>query len=128
MSTSDQHDEILYCQRCGISFLWSAEEQAAQQTGTPSKPTQCPGCRQLLPAPPRERGLVKWYNPRKHFGFLVRANDEEIFAHRRELKGTGHLRTGDLVEFSVGQSPKGPVAQSIRVLERAKKPEPNTAS
>jgi cold shock CspA family protein len=111
-----QRDQILYCDRCGISFLWPQE---AQRQESP-KPLHCPGCRHALPARERERGLVKWYNGRKHFGFIVRADAPEIFAHRNEIQGSKRLQPGDLVEFSVGESPKGPVARKIRVLQRAK--------
>ena len=109
-------DQILYCERCGISFLWAQEEQ---RLGGP-KPLLCPGCRRALPAGNRQRGLVKWYNVRKQYGFIVRAEGPEIFAHRSEIQGGKRLRPGDLVEFSVGESGKGPIAQDIRVIEQAK--------
>jgi CspA family cold shock protein len=109
-------DQILYCERCGISFLWAQEEQ---RSGNP-KPLLCPGCRRALPRADRQRGLVKWYNVRKQYGFIVRADGPEIFAHRREIQGNKRLQPGDLVEFSVGESGKGPVAQEISVIERAK--------
>jgi CspA family cold shock protein len=121
-------DQICYCDRCGISFLWSTEEQHAQaQVGaTLSTPTHCAGCRQLLPAAGRERGLVKWYNFRKRYGFLVRKEHPEIFAHGSEIEPTGAaghgLRPGDLVEFTVGQSARGPVATAIRVIDQSEPP------
>ncbi len=124
-------DQICYCDRCGISFLWSAEEQRTQTRidGSPNAPTHCAGCRQLLPAVGRERGLVKWYNFRKRYGFLVRKDHPEIFAHGSELETTGAsgqaLRPGDLVEFSVAQSERGPVAKSIRVIDHTEPPIPD---
>lgn len=117
MSGRKQHDETLFCERCGISFLWSMEEQKAGAGQPP--PNLCPGCRQLLPPPHRERGLVKFYNTRKRFGFLVRRNAPELFVHGSALAGVGRLAEGDLVEFGVVETERGPAADAVRLLERA---------
>jgi len=71
----------------------------------------------LLAGPGRERGLVKWYNGRKKYGFITRTNGPEIFAHRSRFDGTGRLHPGDLVEFAVEEGEKGPMAVEVRVLE-----------
>lgn len=110
-------DQIRYCDRCGISFLWSAEEQRAAAADAVAPPSQCAGCRALLPAAACERGLVKWYNARKRFGFIVRHDQPEIFAHGSEVEGGARLRPGDLVEFSVGTTERGPAAQTIRIIK-----------
>ena len=113
-------DELLYCENCGISFLWSIEEQkssAKEAESSPKAPSHCPACRQLLPDLQRERGLVKWFNPRKHFGFIVRRNAEEIFAPAAEVKGRVRLKEGDLVEFTVSSNERGPMASEIRILD-----------
>ena len=109
--------EILYCERCGISFLWSVGEQKEAGDARAERPRHCPGCRHSMPPPGRERGLVKWWNARKKYGFIVRAGHPDIFAHRSQLQGVGRLREGDLVEFGVEERKKGPVAVAIRVLE-----------
>ena len=111
-------DEVLYCERCGISFLWSVEEQSEEQAGSAGRPLLCPGCRHSLPSAGRERGLVKWWSVRKKYGFIVRAGHPDIFAHRSALKDAGRLREGDLVEFGVEEREKGPVAVAIHALER----------
>jgi CspA family cold shock protein len=123
-------DQIRYCERCGISFLWTTEEQKeaeqkeAGQNGARhyAPPTHCPGCRLLLPAFGRERGLVKWYNRRKRFGFLVRRDHPEIFAHGSDLQGSTTLHPGDLVEFSVARSERGLTAKEIVVLAHSEAP------
>ncbi len=124
MSNPRPQDQILYCERCGISFLWSAEEQkearAQGQTNTP--PSHCPGCRFLLPANGRERGLVKWYNYRKRYGFLVRKEQPEIFAHGSDIQGANSLRPGDLVEFRVEIGERGPAAKEITILDHTEAP------
>jgi CspA family cold shock protein len=121
-------DEIRYCDRCGISFLWPVEEQraeaavdAAQSAETlPAVPPRfCPGCRLLLPAPGRERGMVKWYSMRKRYGFVVRRDQPEIFVPGAALVGVRILQPGDLVEFSIGANEQGPVAQDVRLIASA---------
>jgi CspA family cold shock protein len=111
----EAQDETRYCERCGISFLYSAEEQAQPQKA----PALCPGCRTLLPPGDRERGIVKWYNRCKKYGFITRVDNNELFAHRSQLRGFGTLHEGDLVEFAIGEGERGPMAMDIRILERA---------
>lgn len=117
---SKRQDELLFCERCGISFLWTGEEKkgaAAREQPTPP-PLLCAGCRQLLPAAGRERGLVKWYNGRKHFGFITRRSGPELYLHSSELPPGARLAVGDLVEFQVDANERGPLARAVRVLER----------
>lgn len=114
-------DEMGYCARCGVSFVWTVEEQNRAQEGTEGAgemPSHCPGCRHLLPISSRERGLVKWYNARKRFGFILRASGEELFAHGSALKGVRNLQPGELVEFGVQMTDKGAAAQEVVLLQR----------
>ena len=69
-----------------------------------------------MPATHRERGLVKWFNARKQFGFIVRRNADEIFAPAAEVKSRVRLKEGDLVEFTIGANERGPIAKEIRIL------------
>ena len=96
-----------------------------QAEAAPAPPTHCAGCRLLLPAPGRERGLVKWYNHRKRYGFLVRRDHPEIFAHGSDLEGSRALRPGDLVEFNVEMGERGPAAKAITVLAHGDPPTPD---
>ena len=110
-------DKILYCDCCGISFLWPAEEQRASRAGPSSPhPTRCPACRRLAPEPGRERGLVKWFHMRKSYGFVVRAGQPDLFVHGSALPPGVRLQPGDLVEFRVGTGPRGPLAADVVVL------------
>jgi len=116
------HDQTRYCDRCGISFLWSSEEQRAAHAAGQPAPIYCAGCRALLPPPGRERGLVKWFNARKRYGFIVRKDQPEIFVHGSDLAGDARLRPGDLVEFAVGEGERGPAAKEVRVLDHFEAP------
>ena len=134
MKTPKAQDETLFCQRCGISFLWSVEEQNqaaldepldAPAAMRPAKPLHCPGCRQLLPPADYERGLVKWYNSHKRYGFITRQHKPELYVHgsailpgsNSTISGGRRLAPGDLVEFRLGANERGEMAVDVRILE-----------
>jgi CspA family cold shock protein len=114
VAVREPHDEIRYCERCGISFLWSQEEQKSAAPGAP--PLYCPGCQVLLPTATRARGLVKWYNGRKRYGFIVRQDQPELFVHGSDVAEGARLQPGDLVEFSVATGARGPMAREVHIL------------
>ncbi len=189
-------DETCYCENCGISYVWTAEEQRTRTNGTGKSgaatadrqlensadvpasdgqasttqdaerssvtdstdqtpvfddtesantdaqmprfsssrsiaqlstsetspeigpPLYCPGCRQIIPAAGRQRGLVKWYNRRRGYGFITRHEADDLYVHRSALR-RGHLAPDDLVEFAVGENRRGAVAAHVRILDRA---------
>ena len=120
MSKPKQQDEILYCARCGISFVWTQEEQRqVDGAGADKPPLLCPGCRQLMPPADRARGMVKWYDPRKQYGFIVRAGQPDLYVHRSAVQSTRPLQPGDLVEFAVEATPRGPAADQVEIVEPA---------
>ena len=53
----------------------------------------------------------------KGFGFITDTKGQEYFFHRSSVQGVGFddLREGESVEFDVGQGPKGPRAENVRV-------------
>jgi CspA family cold shock protein len=67
----------------------------------------------------RQTGTVKWFSDSKGYGFISREVGEDVFVHHSAIEGGGFrsLREGQRVEFSVEQSPKGPRATRVRVLE-----------
>lgn len=121
MKTSD---EMFVCDRCGVSFLWTMEEQRASSADRGGLDC-CLGCSFLLPGPGRERGLVKWYSPRKKYGFITPTSGTDLFAHRSRLDGVGRLRQGDLVEFTVEETEKGRTAVDVRLLSHKRDPSHN---
>ena len=115
-------DQMYVCERCGVTFLWTIEEQRSA-TDAAQTPVRCMGCAFLLPGAGRERGLVKWYSPRKKYGFITPHSGADLFAHRSHFKDVGRLRQGDLVEFAVAESAKGPEAVDVRLLSRRRRAE-----
>ncbi len=102
------------CAVCGIDFIWASEEQA----GNPTPPALCPMCRRLAPAAGRKRGLVKWFNHSKGYGFITPPDGPEVFAHKSGLApGQPLPRAGQLVEFAVRSGTRGAQAEEVVVLE-----------
>jgi CspA family cold shock protein len=64
------------------------------------------------------QGTVKWFNGDKGFGFIERADGDDVFVHFSEIQGEGfkNLAEGQQVEFEVAQGPKGPQATNVRGL------------
>ena len=67
-------------------------------------------------------GKGKWYYSRKGFGFIEQeSGDKDIFVHASAVKSAGlrRLQENDKVSFDVEDSPKGPNAINIKVVEEA---------
>jgi cold shock protein len=64
-----------------------------------------------------EQGTVKWFNDAKGFGFISRANGEDVFVHHSAIKSDGFrsLQEGQTVLFDVVKGPKGWQAENVRV-------------
>jgi CspA family cold shock protein len=59
-------------------------------------------------------GKVKWYNPKKHFGFITGDDGEDIFLHSSDLPNGEEVKEGDRVEYETGDAPKGKKAINVR--------------
>ena len=53
----------------------------------------------------------------KGFGFIT-GDDGDIFFHRSAVEGVtfDDLREGQMVEYNIGQGPKGPCAENVRLV------------
>lgn len=65
------------------------------------------------------RGTVKWFDPKRGFGFIISSKDEEIFIHYQSIDMQGYktLKKGDCVEFEVLETPKGLQAKHIKPVK-----------
>lgn len=64
----------------------------------------------------RERGVVKWFNAAKGYGFIQRSTGEDVFVHYSAIQMPGYrtLDSGVEVEFEVKHGPKGLQAENVQ--------------
>ena len=64
----------------------------------------------------REKGVVKWFNAAKGYGFIQRSSGEDVFVHHSAIQMNGYrtLSEGSPVEFEVKQGPKGLQAENVQ--------------
>jgi len=62
------------------------------------------------------QGTVKWFNNSKGFGFIERADGDDVFVHHSAIQGDGFksLDEGEEVEFDVVDGPKGLQAENVK--------------
>ncbi len=63
----------------------------------------------------RFSGTVKWFNAEKGYGFIARADGEDVFVHQSSIQTAGYrtLQEGQAVQFEIEQSDKGPKAVNV---------------
>ena len=64
------------------------------------------------------RGKVKWFNQEKGYGFITDDEDgKDVFVHYTAINAEGFrtLEEGQIVEFTINQSDRGPQAQNVTV-------------
>ncbi len=66
----------------------------------------------------KEQGMVKWFNGSKGYGFIERAEGDDIFVHYNAIVGEGYrnLEEGQRVEFTVVRGQKGLQAENVVVI------------
>ena len=65
-----------------------------------------------------QQGTVKWFNPRKGFGFISRDEGEDVVVHFSAINQDGYksLEEGDSVEFEVVEGQRGLQASNVSVV------------
>ena len=60
-------------------------------------------------------GKVKWFNPRKGYGFIATEDGRDIFVHYASISGEGYrtLAEGDPVPFDIVEGEKGLRAENV---------------
>ena len=109
----------------GAASLVAAQEVVPEETDNGSGPqgvadiVETPAEQDgAAPGPDREQGRVKWFDPEKGYGFLVRPTGDDLFVHHSEVAGEpSALEPGGEVEYVVGRNDRGPNARSVRLVE-----------
>lgn len=63
----------------------------------------------------RVTGKVKWFNRVKGYGFITQEGGADVFVHYSAIRGEGYrnLYEGELVEFTIQETDKGPQATEV---------------
>jgi cold shock protein len=63
----------------------------------------------------REKGVVKWFNAAKGYGFIQRNSGEDVFVHYSAIQMNGYrtLEEGTEVEYELKNGPKGLLAENV---------------
>ncbi|MEA3334462.1 MAG: cold shock domain-containing protein [Chloroflexota bacterium] len=66
-----------------------------------------------MPGSGRQRGTIKFFNARRGWGFIIGTGGGQVFFHRSGLQEGNKPGEGDLVEFAVEATSRGPQATGI---------------
>jgi CspA family cold shock protein len=61
-------------------------------------------------------GSVKWFDPKKGFGFILGPEGEDVFVHYKSIEGNGFrvLSEGETVEYEAARREKGLEAKRVK--------------
>ncbi len=70
------------------------------------------------------KGIVKWFNNAKGYGFIGREDGPDVFVHYSAIQSVGYksLKEGDEVEFDIVEGQKGPQAESVTIFKHTTDP------
>jgi len=64
------------------------------------------------------KGTVKWFDPKKGFGFVINKQGQDVFVHYTNLNGEGFrcLRNGQIVEYKPLDTDKGLQGRKVQII------------
>ena len=67
------------------------------------------------------KGTVKWFDPKKGFGFVINGHGNDVFVHYTSIESDGFrsLKNGQLVEYEEFDSGRGLQGRNVRIVEIA---------
>ena len=67
------------------------------------------------------QGEVKWFDPKKGYGFIVGPQQQDVFVHFSQIMGDGFrsLKDGEAVEYDLIEGDKGLQAKEVKRAEVA---------
>lgn len=62
------------------------------------------------------RGQVKWFDPKKGYGFIIGPQGQDVFVHYTQIQGEGFrsLKDGEEVEYELVEGEKGHQAREVQ--------------
>jgi CspA family cold shock protein len=72
------------------------------------------------------KGVVKWFNNAKGFGFIEHTSGKDVFVHYSVIQDDGYrsLKDGEEVEYEITEGPKGMHASRVSRVNNPKKKAP----
>jgi CspA family cold shock protein len=111
--------QSVVCQRCGRGFIvtTSFRDFLARRGRHVKVPVVCMTCFLRKGPVRKQQGEVKWFNPNKHFGFVLSEEGQDVFLHQNHfLEDNGKaLQAGQKVRFHLHQAPRGPEAWNVEL-------------
>ncbi len=67
----------------------------------------------------KEKGILKWFNPEKGFGFIRCSSGKDVFVHHSVILIAGQraVEEGTELEFEAEPGPMGPRAINVCTIE-----------
>jgi len=61
------------------------------------------------------KGKVKWFDPKKGYGFIIGDDGQDVFVHYTSIVGDGFraLKDGERVDYELVESEKGHQARNV---------------
>ncbi len=65
------------------------------------------------------QGTVKWFDPRKGFGFVVNDKGQDVFIHYTSIDSDGFrcLRNGQTIDYDQFETGKGLQGKNVQIVE-----------
>jgi CspA family cold shock protein len=119
VKSMSEQTTIVECKRCGTSFILSPTycDWLARRGVKVIQPMLCATCFSKVGPLPKQRGVIKWFNPHKHYGFIDAEEGEDVFFHQEQIvEGGKEAHEGQRARFHVRYAERGPQALNVEVL------------